>query len=197
VEYASRLIKASGFRLILQMMTGLPGDSPERSIRTAEKIIALRPDGVRIYPTVIVRDTMLYDLWQSGQYTEHTVEDAVSLCARLLPMFEKASIPVIRLGLNPTEELSAGSAAAGAYHPALGELVKSRMLRSEAEKRLASIMPGSRVCLFVHPKKLSQMAGQHKCNITYLQEKFALSCLAVCPDPALSEQEIRIKTDRQ
>ena len=41
VEYASRLIKASGFRLILQMMTGLPGDSPERSIRTAEKIIAL------------------------------------------------------------------------------------------------------------------------------------------------------------
>jgi hypothetical protein len=58
-------------------------------------------------------------------------------------------------------------------------------------------MPGSRICLFVHPKKLSQMAGQHKCNITYLQEKFALSCLAVCPDPALSEQEIRIKTDRQ
>ena len=197
VEYASRLIKASGFRLILQMMTGLPGDSPERSIRTAEKIIALRPDGVRIYPTVIVRDTKLYDLWQTGQYTEHTVEDAVSLCARLLPMFEKASIPVIRLGLNPTEELSAGGAAAGAYHPALGELVKSRMLRSEAEKRLAGIVPGSRVCLFVHPKKLSQMAGQHKCNITYLQEKFALSGLAVCPDPALSEQEICIKTDRQ
>ena len=197
VEYASRLIKASGFRLILQMMTGLPGDSPERSIRTAEKIIALRPDGVRIYPTVIVRDTMLYDLWQSGQYTEHTVEDAVSLCARLLPMFEKASIPVIRLGLNPTEELSAGGAAAGAYHPALGELVKSRMLRSEAEKRLAGIVLGSRVCLFVHPKKLSQMAGQHKCNITYLQEKFNLSGLSVCPDPALSEQEICIKTDRQ
>ena len=140
---------------------------------------------------------MLYDLWQTGQYTEHTVEDAVSLCARLLPMFEKASIPVIRLGLNPTEELSAGGAAAGAYHPALGELVKSRMLRSEAEKRLAGIVPGSRVCLFVHPKKLSQMAGQHKCNITYLQEKFNLSGLSVCPDPALSEQEIRIKTDRQ
>ena len=197
VEYASRLIKASGFRLILQMMTGLPGDSPERSIRTAEKIIALRPDGVRIYPTVIVRDTKLYDLWQTGQYTEHTVEDAVSLCARLLPMFEKASIPVIRLGLNPTEELSAGGAAAGAYHPALGELVKSRMLRSEAEKRLAGIVLGSRVCLFVHPKKLSQMAGQHKCNITYLQEKFNLSGLSVCPDPALSEQEIRIKTDWQ
>ena len=63
VENASRLIRASGFRLILQMMTGLPGDSPERSIRTAEKIISLKPDGVRIYPTVIVRDTELYDRW--------------------------------------------------------------------------------------------------------------------------------------
>ncbi|MBQ7896406.1 MAG: radical SAM protein, partial [Oscillospiraceae bacterium] len=63
VENASRLIKEAGFKLILQMMTGLPGDSIERSIETAEKIIALKPDGVRIYPTVIVKDTALYDMW--------------------------------------------------------------------------------------------------------------------------------------
>ena len=136
VENASRLIRASGFRLILQMMTGLPGDSPERSIRTAKKIIALKPDGVRIYPTVIVRDTELYDRWRAGEYREHTVEDAVALCARLLPLFEKAGIPVIRLGLNPTEELSGGAAVAGAYHPALGELVRSRILRNRAEELL-------------------------------------------------------------
>ena len=68
VENASRLIRASGFRLILQMMTGLPGDSPERSIHTAKKIISLKPDGVRIYPTVIVRDTELYDRWSAGHY---------------------------------------------------------------------------------------------------------------------------------
>ena len=130
VENASRLIRTSGFQLILQMMTGLPGDSPERSIRTAEKIIPLKPDGVRIYPTVIVRDTELYDRWRAGEYREHTVEDAVALCARLLPLFEKAGIPVIRLGLNPTEELSGGAAVAGAYHPALGELVRTPGSRS-------------------------------------------------------------------
>ena len=147
VENASRLIRASGFRLILQMMTGLPGDSPERSIRTAEKIIALKPDGVRIYPTVIVRDTELYDRWRAGEYREHTVEDAVALCARLLPLFEKAGIPVIRLGLNPTEELSGGAAVAGAYHPALGELVRSRILRNRAEVLLTGTVPGSKVTL--------------------------------------------------
>ena len=59
------------------MMTGLPGDSPEKSLETARRIAALKPDGVRIYPTVIVRDTALFDLWQAGRYKEHSVEDAV------------------------------------------------------------------------------------------------------------------------
>jgi histone acetyltransferase (RNA polymerase elongator complex component) len=194
VEKASRRIRSSGFRLILQMMTGLPGDSPERSIQTAERIISLKPDGVRIYPTVIVRDTELFDLWQAGEYREHTVEDAVSLCVRLLPMFEKAGIPVIRLGLNPTDELSAGSAVAGAYHPALGELVRSRILRNRAEDLLAGTPPGRVATLFVHPRKLSQMAGQHRCNIAYLQEKFSLASLRILPDASLSEDEIRIES---
>ena len=194
VENASRLIRASGFRLILQMMTGLPGDSPERSIRTAEKIIALKPDGVRIYPTVIVRDTELYDCWRAGEYREHTVEDAVALCARLLPLFEKAGIPVIRLGLNPTEELSGGAAVAGAYHPALGELVRSRILRNRAEELLTGTVPGSKVTLFVHPKKHFHMAGQHRCNITTLQEEFSLTALRILPDASLTEDEIRIET---
>ena len=197
VENASRRIKSSGFRLILQMMTGLPGDSPERSMRTAEKIISLKPDGVRIYPTVIVRDTELFDLWQAGEYREHTVEDAVSLCARLLPMFEKAGIPVIRLGLNPTDELSAGAAVAGAYHPALGELVRSRILRNRAEDLLSGALPGSIVTLFVHPRKLSQMAGQHRCNIAFLQEKFSLASLRILPDAALAEDEICIEMKKE
>ena len=120
-EASARLIKAHGLMLILQMMTGLPGDTKERTIETAKKIIALEPDGVRIYPTVIVEDTPLCDMWSAGTYKEHTVEEAVDWCAAILPMFEEAGIPVIRLGLNPSEELSGGAARGGAYHPAFGE----------------------------------------------------------------------------
>ena len=65
VERASLLIKQAGFKLILQMMTGLPGDSMESSIETARKIIALKPDGVRIYPTVVIKGTKLYELMKS------------------------------------------------------------------------------------------------------------------------------------
>jgi len=179
VADASRLIKASGFKLILQMMTGLPGDSLDRTVDTAKKIIALDPDGVRIYPTVVVRDTPMYDDWLSGKYIEHTVEEAVRYCAAIVPMFEKAGIPIIRLGLNPTDELSAGAAAAGAYHPALGELVKSRIMLERAEKLLEGTAPGSDVVIEVHPSRVSQMTGQHRCNLSTLKEKFSLKSIKI------------------
>ena len=179
VERASELIKAAGFRLILQMMTGLPGSSDESDAETARRLIALKPDGVRIYPTVIVRDTALFDMWQAGEYEEHTVEDAVRVCAKIVPLFEQAGIPIIRLGLNPTEELSGGAAAGGAYHPALGELVKSRILLEKARALLKGTEPGSRVTLMVGRGKASQMAGQHRENIRRLTGEYALSDLKI------------------
>lgn len=116
---AAKLVKDAGFTLILQMMTGLPGSDDARDIQTARSIAALHPDGVRIYPTVILRDTPLCDLWQAGKYREHTVEDAVRVCARILPIFENAGIPVIRLGLNPSDELSAAPPSAEHIIPRL------------------------------------------------------------------------------
>lgn len=181
VRRAAHQVKDAGLELVLQMMTGLPGDSPEKSLYTARELIALSPDGMRIYPTVIVRDTELYDLWLRGEYREHTVEDAVELCARLLPLFEEAKIPVIRLGLNPTEELSSGAAVAGAYHPALGELVKSRMLLHRAEELLQGTKPGADIRIGIDPCLLSQMIGQHGENRKKLTESFSLSSLSFVP----------------
>lgn len=188
VRRASRLIKDAGFRLVLQMMTGLPGDSGEQSLATAREIVALRPDGVRIYPTVIVRDTALYELWQRGSYCEHTVEEAVHLCAKILPLFEAAEIPVIRLGLNPTEELSGGAAVAGAYHPAFGELVRAQMMLEKAEALLCGAEPGSRVILAVQPRLLSQMLGHRRRNVSALIDEFQLMELKVCPNSSISAE---------
>ena len=190
VKRAARLVKAAGLKLVLQMMTGLPGDTEEKSLRTAQELIALRPDGARIYPTVIVRDTALYELWRAGRYREHTVEDAVRVCARLLPLFEAAGIPVIRLGLNPTEELSSGAAVGGAYHPALGELVKSRIRLERMRALLAGVEPGSTVTLRVHPAKLSQTLGQHRENVKTLCAELQLRELRILPE-AEGEDELR------
>ena len=179
VEDASKLIKQAGFELILQMMTGLPGDTDESCIETVRKIIALKPDGVRIYPTVIVRDTALYDMWQAGEYPEHTVEDAVRVCAKITELFDAAGIPIIRMGLNPTEDLSGGDAAGGAYHPALGELVRSRIMLNRAIELLRNVKPDSSVVLGVNKSDVSKMTGQHRCNINELTQLYALKSLKV------------------
>ena len=54
---ASELLHQGGLSQVLQMMTGLPGDDGTTSLDTAEALIRLRPQGVRIYPTVVLRHT--------------------------------------------------------------------------------------------------------------------------------------------
>ena len=120
------------------------------------------------------------------------MEKAVSLCAQLLPLFDAAGIPVIRLGLNPTEDLSAGAAVAGAYHPALGELVKSRVLRNHVESLLTAQPKKREVTVMVHPSKVSQMTGQKRCNILWLQEHFSLSAVKIVASGDLKANEVRI-----
>ena len=185
VRAAALAVKAAGFKLILQMMTGLPGSDDGTDIASAREIAALAPDGVRVYPTVIVRDTALYDLWKCGRYREHTVEDAVRVCSEIVPVFEEAGVPIIRMGLNPTEDLSGGDAAGGAYHPALGELVRARIMRRRAEVLLEGTAPGSEAALRVNPRLMSQLVGQHGDNRRYLTEKFALRRLKILPDAAV------------
>lgn len=180
VERAARLVKEFGFELILQMMTGLPGDEDGRaSITTARKIAALNPNGVRIYPTVIVRDTALYDMWQNGMYQEHTVDAAVDVCARIVPVFEDKGIPIIRLGLNPTEDLSKGDAAGGAYHPALGELVRSRMMLERVRGLLEEESACETIEILVGKGKTSQMVGQKRCNIRALEAEFGFKHIKI------------------
>ncbi len=196
VERASALVRTAGFELILQMMTGLPGSDDEKDVETARRLIALKPDGVRVYPTVIVKDTPLYDMWRSGAYREHTVEDAVRVCAMIAPLFEAAGIPIIRLGLNPTEELSGGAAVAGAYHPALGELVKSRVLLNKARALLQTAVPGSRVTITVGRGKTSQMTGQKRENLRRLTEEFRLAGLRVRENPAESGEILGVSIEK-
>jgi hypothetical protein len=111
----------------------------------------------------------------------------VSLCAVLLPMFDRAGIPLIRLGLNPTEELSGGEAVAGAYHPALGELVKSRILLNRARELLRGVEPGASVVISVPAAKHSQMIGQKRENIRKLCAEFSLQDLQVIPSQEQKE----------
>ncbi len=178
---AAELVKEYGFRLIIQLMTGLPGDTPDKDMETALEVCRIAPYGVRIYPTVIIRDTALYELWKAGKYKEHTVDDAVEACSRMVPLFEENGIEIIRIGLNPTDDLSSGEAAGGAYHPALGEMVRSRIMYYHIHDLLQGVKPGSRAIITGPGAKLSQMIGQHRVNIDRLKKEYSLSEIKMKP----------------
>lgn len=168
VRTASKLIKAYGISLGLQMMTGLYGSSDELDEYTAKEFIALHPDTVRIYPTVVLERTQLASLYQSGFYEPQSADSAVKLCSRLIPMFENAGIKVIRVGLHSSDTMETGMVA-GAYHPAFRELCESRIFRNIIiEKLRADNTPKGRIAIFCAKSAVSKVTGQKKSNLTYL-----------------------------
>lgn len=182
VKRASELIKEYGFSLGLQMMTGLYRDNDDHAIKTAEEIIELRPDTVRIYPTIVLKDTDLAALYSDNKYKPQTLEDAVSLCAKLLIMFHNADINVIRLGLHSIEK---EAYMAGPWHPAFSELCQSKIF---LQKALEILSVQGKYTIYVNKSSVSKMIGQGRSNIEHLKKR-GFDC-SVKPNDRLHDYQI-------
>lgn len=191
---ASGMIKDAGLSLVLQMMIGLPGETDETPMENARKLAVLGPDGARIYPVVVVRGTGLERMWRDGKYQPLTPERAAELAAGPLEYFELHGIRVIRVGLNPTEDLSGGEALAGAYHPALGEMTRSVILLRRMRERLRAAAPkaGAEVTFLVPKGRGSAAVGQHRRNVEALCAEFRLARVRVREDVSLAGYEVRL-----
>lgn len=192
VEDACKMLKEYGFETGLQMMTGLYGSADADSIETAEKIVRLAPDTVRIYPTVVLKGTRLYELMKSGEFVPVGIEETVELCAKLIPMFENAGIKVIRVGLHSGGGVDEGFAG-GAYHPALRELCEGRIYYNTALGELEKLGKGSYV-ISVNGREISKMTGQKKQNLIRLAQA-GYECRVVGKD-SLQKGEIEIEVIR-
>ena len=190
VEEAVSLIRKYPFRLGLQMMTGLPADTPEKSIETAHKIIALKPDFVRIYPTLVLKDTGLCKLYTSGKYVPQELDDAVGLSSKLLKAFRKNNIDVIRISLCTTDEICEnGSVVAGPFHSAFGELVESEIYYDKIVKVLCENKGADVIC--VNPREVSKAVGNKKKNIIKIRENFGID-LKIKADARLLKGDVKI-----
>lgn len=165
---ASKLIKQRGFELGLQMMVGLYGDSKDDAFTTASKIAELEPDTVRIYPTIVIKDTYLADLYTLGKYLPLTVDEAADICAKLLDFFESKKINVIRLGLHDSETLKSDMLS-GPYHPAFRELCESKRIFEKLRDTFLDLPKGNWRVL-VAPSMVSKFVGHRKENVLRLSE---------------------------
>jgi histone acetyltransferase (RNA polymerase elongator complex component) len=191
---AARRIKSAGYALGLQMMTGLPGDTKEGAEQTAETMIRLAPDTVRIYPTLVLANSPLARQFRKGDFIPMGLEETITLVSRLLMRFVSTGIPVIRLGLQAEETLSsADTVLAGPYHPALGELVYSRIFLNLAAAALARHPDRHRpVRLRVHPRHLSRMMGAGRHNLRCLQTRFQNPSLSIQPDEGITPHHLEV-----
>ncbi len=171
VVNACRLIRAFGFELGLQMMIGLYGSTPADEMATIEKITALSPDTLRIYPTVILKNTRLGELLQSGEYKPFSFDKAVEISAAAMIMAEASGIRVIKCGLHASEFVERDMIG-GFYHPAFRELCEGLIYRHNMEQAIKSGSYGSGSCIFeVAADCISKALGHKKANAEYFRSR--------------------------
>ena len=132
VKRAVKHIRKAGLDLGVQVMLGLPGDTLEKSIQTAKRLIRLRPETVRIYPALVIKGTELAREYRKGKYRPLSLKKAIEQAAVISEVFEKKGIKVIRIGLHPSRDLDSKSTMIkGPYHCAFGEMVRARAMRNK------------------------------------------------------------------
>ncbi|MDD5723132.1 MAG: radical SAM protein [Syntrophales bacterium] len=184
VRGALKLLKKAGIKTGVHIMAGLPGDTREGFTYTVEETIALRPDTVRIHPTIVFRNTPLAEAYRNGTYEPLTLDEAVDLCKHALLRFQKAGIPVIRLGLHTTKEMISGdNIIAGPFHPAFRSLVEGSLFLDMASDLLkATDLKNKEVIFSVAPQDVSNLRGMKNRNMKILKEIFNLTEIRVRED---------------
>ncbi len=172
VEEASKMILDAGFVLGLQMMTGLPGDTMEKSVYTAHRIKELGAKETRIYPTLVIRGTQLEQMYLAGSYQPLRQEETIERCKKLVLFFEENQIRILRLGLHPSDGLSnCSELLAGPFHPALKELVNTAIWKDIFRESVIK-KKGNCLVISVAPKELNAAIGHKAANKKWLLEHY-------------------------
>jgi len=173
VERASKMIKEAGFNLGLQMMIGLPHDTKEKAMYTAQRILELGADNTRIYPTLVIKGTQLEKMYLDNKYTPMRMTEAILWVKDLYLFFEKTNIDVIRIGLHPSEELdSEHSLVGGPYHPSFKELVMTEIWKEHLFDHI-DFKKENAIIIYVPHEQLNFAIGHKKENVNLLKNHYS------------------------
>ncbi|HEY6839166.1 MAG TPA: radical SAM protein, partial [Geobacteraceae bacterium] len=140
--------------------------------------------------------TELAERYYEGSYAPLSLQEAVLLCKLMLHRSLRAGTPVIRIGLQPTEELMArGTIVAGPFHPAFRQLVEGELCFDMLALLAGSLRSGAEVTIGCAPSRCSDVIGQRRTNIKRLQRLHDLHVRGVDADAALSREDIEVWGD--
>ena len=163
---ATALLRKHGFTVGHQLMPGLPGEDWDSLCRTTKTICDLRPDMARIYPVAVLKGTELASMYEDGRYKPLTIDEGVRRAAYMKQHFLERGIRCIRTGLQATEDLDDTSQVmAGAYTPAMGELVDTYRYRKQLLSFLKTLSRDKAVTIFYHRRETSRVRGYRSLTV--------------------------------
>lgn len=198
VKRAAKLIRWNGFRLGVQMMVGLPESTTIDEINTAKELIKLKPKMVRIYPVLVIKNTPLEKELEKGTYKPLTLVQAVEVCKEIVRLFHNKNIDIIRIGLQPTDEISEpgsekSEVVAGPYHPAFRQLVESAMWYDAIVGKIKRLnVKVKEVEVTVNPVDANNVIGHKKENVKNLKELYDLN-LVLKQDSKMKQGKSKIE----
>jgi len=170
VYKACDLIRHYGFTLGIQLMTGLPGDTMETCIYSAREAVKIKPEIARIYPTVTIHNTELYEMMERGEYRPLSLEEAVSRTKAIYEILDDASINVIRIGLKSSEIMDDELG----FHPAFRQLVETEMAKERIISRINAIIPEAKgqIWVFANSHSYGNIFGHKGSNREFFKKNY-------------------------
>jgi len=191
---AVRSLRTYGFRVGIQLMPGLPGDSRECFRSTTTKVLDLHPEMARLYPALVIRGTELARRYENGRYRPLGVEEAVEICAESCIRLECNGIPVIRIGLMSSPRLlEKGQIIAGPWHTAFGGLVRSHIYLKSIERDLPRPGEATRIRIFAPQRDIPLLRGYRNQGLRQIEMRTGAAVVCVEPDQTLAPGCIRIE----
>lgn len=184
-------IKKHGLKAGVQLMPGLPGDTPATSLASLEQVISAGADFLRIYPAVVLRGTELARRYTTGEYIPLDLDRGVALCKQLLQRAMQSGVPVVRIGLQADQGLNSDSVLAGCWHPSLGQIVRSQLYADLVDR---FVEPGRQITVFCHPERLSDVIGVNRCYQRHQAERSVK--VLVAADATINRNELKV-TDKE
>ncbi|GAA0176926.1 radical SAM protein [Clostridium sediminicola] len=196
VTNASKLIKEYGFTLGIQIMIGLPKDTYSKDIATAEKVISLNPDICRIYPALTIKNTPMEDMFKRKEYIPYTLEEALEITKTVYSMLIANDINVIRIGLQPTEEINENAEViAGPFHPSIRELIESKIYNGIIID-IVNKIAAEEVIITVNNKDISKLYSNKKKYFYDTINKLSEKIIIVKQDTCIDRWHIKFEYEK-
>jgi histone acetyltransferase (RNA polymerase elongator complex component) len=193
VESMAKKLKAMGFKLGLHLVPGLPGSDVGDALDDATAACSAGwVDHVRIWPALAFQGAVLADWAKEGRWRPWDVRQAVDVVDQMTATFDAAGIPVVRIGIQPGQDIPV-RAVAGPLHPNLRGEIQSRRFGYRIRKALEGVSAGANVTIAVNGKDLAWAKGTSNINGRTSRALYQLEAIEFVADESVQRGTVSLR----